>query len=98
MLRNWRKRTRVRRTHFAIEVEGTFIGACQLFEFDEYARTCRPGIWIAERERRGIGLGRETVALLLEYAFLYRNRNKVCLDTLGDNHQAIRAFAACGFV
>jgi RimJ/RimL family protein N-acetyltransferase len=84
--------------HFAIEVDGTVIGVCGLFQFDEYARTCRLGIWIAEREHRGVGLGRETVALLLEYAFLHRNRNKVCLDTLGDNHQAIRAFIACGFV
>jgi RimJ/RimL family protein N-acetyltransferase len=83
---------------FAIEVEGKFIGGCALFGFDHTAHTCELGITIGDKAFWGRGYGREVVALLLEYAFRYRNFRRVWLRVHGKNERAQRAYRACGFV
>ena len=83
---------------FVIDAGGKVVGRCGLFDFDEYARTCRLGIGIGDREYWGRGYGRECVGLLLEYAFRHRNIHKVCLDVLADNERAISSYVACGFI
>lgn len=82
---------------FAIEVAGQLIGQCALFNFDKLGRTCELGITIGARELWGQGYGRETIALLLEYAFRYRNQHKVYLYVHAANHRALAAYRACGF-
>jgi RimJ/RimL family protein N-acetyltransferase len=83
---------------FAIEVDGKFIGQCALFNFDETARTCELGITIGDKAYWGHGYGRESIMLLLDYAFRLRNFRKVWLRVNGNNERAIRAYRACGFV
>jgi len=83
---------------FAIEVEGRFVGQCSLAQIDPTHRTAMLGIGIGDRSRWGRSLGREAVTLLLEYAFRYRNLERVWLWTHGRNERAIRAYRACGFV
>lgn len=82
---------------FAIEVDGTYVGNCGLFNFDNAAATCELGIGIGDPAYRGKGHGREAVRLLLDYAFRLRNMHKVWLTVNGDNPVAIRAYLACGF-
>ena len=83
-------------TRYAIEAAGMLIGRCELFDFDEVSRNCKLGISLS-KEYWGQGFGRETVMILLEYAFEKRNLEKVHLDVLADNDRAIRSYEACGF-
>jgi RimJ/RimL family protein N-acetyltransferase len=83
---------------FAIEVDGKFVGQCALFNFDSTAMTCELGITIGDQLYRGRGYGRESIRLLLDYAFRLRNFHKVLLRVHGDNERAMRAYRASGFV
>jgi RimJ/RimL family protein N-acetyltransferase len=83
---------------FAIEADGIFIGQCALFNFDETAATCELGITIGDKDYWGRGYGRESIRLLLDYAFRLRNFHKVWLRVQGNNDRAIRAYRGCGFV
>jgi len=82
---------------FAIEADGKCIGQCGLFDFNETARTCELGITIGNRDYWGRGYGRETINLLLDYAFRIRNYRRVWLTVNGTNQRAYRAYRACGF-
>ncbi len=77
--------------HFAIEADGTLIGGCALFGFDELAQTCELGITIGDRNYWGRGYGRDAVTVLLDYAFRLRNFRKVWLRVWGNNGRAIGA-------
>lgn len=83
---------------FAIEADGRFIGICALFNFDQTAHTCELGISIGDKDYWGRGFGRETVSVLLDYAFRLRNFHKVWLRVHGLNERAQRAYQSCGFV
>lgn len=83
---------------FAIEADGRFIGICALFNFDQTAHTCELGISIGDKDYWGRGFGRETVSVLLNYAFRLRNFHKVWLRVHGLNERAQRAYQSCGFV
>src|SRR4051794_15589693 len=83
---------------FAIEVDGTFIGTCGLFNADDPAQTTELGIGIGDKDYWGQGYGREAVALLADYAFRMLNRRKIWLRVWANNERAIRAYRACGFV
>jgi RimJ/RimL family protein N-acetyltransferase len=85
-------------TRFAIEVDGQCIGSCALFHVDATSRTCELGIGIGDKDYWGRGYGRESVGLLLRYAFECRNFHKVWLRVHAVNERAIRAYLACGFV
>jgi RimJ/RimL family protein N-acetyltransferase len=86
------------RPFFAIETDGKVIGACGLHHVDATGRTAELGIAIGDREYWGRGFGRESVGLLLTYAFRYLNHHRVWLRVHGKNERAVRAYKACGFV
>jgi RimJ/RimL family protein N-acetyltransferase len=83
---------------FAIEVDGEMIGTCGLSQIDETARTAELGIGIGNKAYWSQGYGREAVALLVDYAFRYRNYQRVWLSTHAANHRAIHAYLGVGFV
>jgi RimJ/RimL family protein N-acetyltransferase len=85
-------------TQFTIEADGKCIGQCALFNVNATARTCELGIAIGDKAYWGQGYGRESIGLLLEYAFRYHHFHKVWLQVHGDNERAIHAYRACGFV
>ncbi len=76
---------------FAIEVDGRFIGQCALFNFDNTAHACELGITIGDKDYWGKGYGRETISLLLDYAFRLRNFHKVWLRVHAKNERGCRA-------
>lgn len=86
------------RTVFAIEADGKCIGGCGLFPPEATARTAEMGIAIGDKEYWGKGYGRESVLLLLRYAFRHLNYRKVWLRVHARNERAARAYRACGFV
>jgi RimJ/RimL family protein N-acetyltransferase len=83
---------------FAIEVEGIYIGHCALYHLQDRNRNAELGITIGDPAYWGQGYGRETVKLLLRYAFHYLNVRRVELTTNAKNERAIRSYLACGFV
>jgi RimJ/RimL family protein N-acetyltransferase len=85
-------------TSFAIEADKQFIGTCALFQFDDVAQTCALGITIGDKAYWGRGYGRETLKLLLDYSFRFRNMRRVHLTVNSTNQRAIRAYLACGFI
>jgi RimJ/RimL family protein N-acetyltransferase len=85
-------------TRFVIEVDGTCIGHCALFNINPTARTCELGIGIGDKDYWGKGYGRDGVRVLLNYAFTYLNYRKVWLQVHGTNERALRAYRACGFI
>ncbi|RIK44127.1 MAG: hypothetical protein DCC58_08680 [Chloroflexi bacterium] len=85
-------------TLFAIEVEGTFIGACVLMHPNHTAHTVEMGIAIGDKNYWSKGYGREVVRLLVDYAFRYRNYQRVWLWVHGRNLRGIKAYQAAGFV
>jgi RimJ/RimL family protein N-acetyltransferase len=82
---------------FAIEADGKLIGQCALFNINPVARTCELGITIGDKEYWGRGYGRESVNLLVEYAFRQNNFHKVWLQVHARNERALSAYRACGF-
>ncbi len=83
---------------FAIEAHGKFIGICSLFHFDHLAHSAELGIVIGDKEYWGHGYGRESVMLLMEYGFRYRNLRRVWLRVHARNARGLKAYAAAGFV
>jgi RimJ/RimL family protein N-acetyltransferase len=82
---------------FAIELDGTVIGRCNLFDADTVGGTIRLGIAIAG-DHQGKGLGTEAVDLLVAYAFRDLGVRRVWLDVLADNTKAIASYRKSGFV
>ena len=83
---------------FAIDVDGVHIGACVLMHPNHTAHTVELGIAIGDKEYWGKGYGREAVALLVDYAFRYRNYQRVWLWVHARNERGIRSYKAAGFV
>jgi RimJ/RimL family protein N-acetyltransferase len=84
--------------YFAIDVDGQFVGHCGLSNFNHTAHTCELGIGIGDKAYWGQGYGREAVRLLIDYAFRYRNFNRVWLWVHASNERAIHAYRAAGFI
>src|SRR4051794_35468804 len=83
---------------FTIEVDGKCIGACGLHNVRPTDATAELGIGIGDKAYWGKGYGRESVGLLLKYAFRYHNYHKVWLRVHAANERGIKAYKACGFV
>jgi RimJ/RimL family protein N-acetyltransferase len=88
-------------TWFAIEADGKLIGQCGLHRMDDFrgiTHSCDIGITIGDKEYWGRGYGREAIGLMLDYAFLHWNVQRVGLQVMSTNERAIRSYRACGFV
>jgi RimJ/RimL family protein N-acetyltransferase len=83
---------------FAIVVGGTLIGTCGLGGVHPAHQTCDIHITIGDRNCWGQGYGRESVEVLLDYAFRIRNIRKVWLSVASTNERTLRCYRACGFV
>ena len=85
-------------TGFAIEADGTLIGQCALFSFDNVGHTAELGITIGDKAYWGKGYGAEALSLLVTYGFQMHNLHKIHLNVHARNERAIRTYRACGFV
>lgn len=83
---------------FAIEADGKYIGYCSLMDLQNRHGNLELGVMIGDRAYWGRGYGRETVQLLLAYAFRYLGARRIALTTHAKNERAIRCYLACGFV
>jgi len=83
---------------FAIEADEKVIGSIALFHFNETSRSCELGISIGDHDYLGKGYGSESVELILDYAFRYRNFHRVYLQVTQTNERAFKSYEKCGFV
>jgi RimJ/RimL family protein N-acetyltransferase len=82
---------------FVIDVDGSAVGSCSLFGFDELARHAEVGIALAAGAR-GRGLGTAALRQLVEFGFVRRNLRRLHLGTIGSNEAALRCYEKVGFV
>ena len=73
------------------------VGLARLMFIDWLGRTCELGIFIGPGQRRGQGLGKEAVRLLVRHAFDSLNLRRVHLRVAESNAAAIACYRACGF-
>ncbi len=84
---------------FAIRTieEDRLIGSCQLHSVHWVHRTAELQIRIGEADQRGQGYGQEITKLLLDFAFLDLNLNRVSLHVFEGNEAAIHVYKKTGF-
>jgi RimJ/RimL family protein N-acetyltransferase len=74
-----------------------YIGQVNLDAIDWKNRVGRVGIVIGSTEYFGLGYGTEAMRLLIQFAFLEMNLNRLELDVYDFNERAIRCYLSCGF-
>ncbi|SHE58307.1 Protein N-acetyltransferase, RimJ/RimL family [Ferrithrix thermotolerans DSM 19514] len=75
----------------------TAIGHCGLFNLSNSSRTAELGITFGDRSCWGRGYGRDSVGVLVDYAFRIHNLRKITLWVHSDNERARRSYEAAGF-
>ncbi len=73
------------------------VGAVDLFEFDPLHLKAGVGILIAEHEFRGKGLAKESLQLLIEYAFDIINLHQLFCHIEIKNTRSLELFQGLGF-
>ncbi len=83
---------------WAVEVDDLYVGNMGLYHVDLIHR--RAEIWtlIGEKTWRGKGLGRESMSLLLDYAFRGLGLNKIYLHVDEENLIAQNMYKKLGFI
>jgi RimJ/RimL family protein N-acetyltransferase len=84
--------------HWAIEVDGGFIGTARLHGLDEHDRRARYAIGILDGSLLGRGLGQDVTLSVLKFAFEDLGLHRVELRVLAFNERAIGCYRRCGFI
>ena len=79
-------------------ISSKHVGNIYLRSIDWVARTAVLHIFIGDAENRGKGYGHEAAGLLLKHAFHNYNLNRIELEVLASNRQAVRLYEKCGFI
>lgn len=85
--------------NFAIVEKETdkLLGNCSLFNINRINRCATLGIFIGEKDKRGIGYGFDAINLILNYAFNIQNLHNVNLEVFSFNKRAINCYKKVGF-
>jgi len=78
--------------------DDTFVGFAALFNIEWNNRSSHMAIGIGDRANRRKGYGAEALHLLLKFAFCEANLERVGLDVISYNEDAIRLYQRAGFV
>ena len=74
------------------------IGLFQLNQINTVSGNAMLGILIGEKKLRGLGLGKKTLELGLDYAFNKLNLRKISLNVLEENDNAKKLYVNTGFM
>lgn len=77
--------------------DDTPLGNISLKGMDWRSRSCSVGIAIGEPDYWGQGYGTEAMQIILRYAFLELNLNRVELEVLASNERAVLSYEKVGF-
>lgn len=85
--------------HFAIHLKENdeLIGNGMVGFIDRYNRSCRLGITIGEKRYWGAGLGREALAVVIDYCFEMLGMNRIGAEVYAFNQRSVRLFESLGF-
>ena len=85
---------------FAIRTltDDQLLGECLLHSLNASRRYATVGIVIGDKSQWGKGYGTDAMRVLLRYAFLELNLNRVQLWVFDYNERGIRSYEKCGFV
>lgn len=85
---------------FGIRVleEDVLIGFISLHSIEWNNGAASLAVGIGASDFRGKGLGSEAIKLVLNYAFHELNLNRVGLDVIGNNKNAVSCYEKCGFI
>lgn len=85
--------------HFTIHTlaDDTLIGSCSLMDMDWRSRHCKLGIMIGREDYRNRGFGSDVMRVLLKYAFLELNLNRVGLNVFSYNERGLAVYKKVGF-
>lgn len=74
------------------------VGVCAFKEMFWHMNACKLWIGIGNPDDRGRGFGTDSLRLMLRYAFLEMNMNRVGLEVSGFNERARQSYERIGFV
>ncbi|MFC4991834.1 GNAT family N-acetyltransferase [Rubritalea tangerina] len=74
------------------------VGNIKLGPIDWVHRRAELGIMVGEESARGVGVGKESIDLVLRHAFSRLNLHRVSLGVIADHIGAIRCYEKVGFV
>jgi RimJ/RimL family protein N-acetyltransferase len=78
-------------------VEDRLVGILIIKDIFWQARHCSFFIGLGNPEMRGRGYGTDAIRVMLKYAFLEMNLNRIGLEVLSYNKTAIRSYQRVGF-
>jgi RimJ/RimL family protein N-acetyltransferase len=84
--------------NFAIDFEGRHVGGCGFADIDAKNQHGEVGLFIGEKALWDQGLGKDTLATLLNYGFDILNLHRIYLRVFADNQRAMHAYEQVGFV
>lgn len=73
------------------------LGAIDLFDYDEINRRAGVGILVAKKSDRNKGIGKESLALLIEYVKNEVNLHQLYCSMFEDNEASKKLFISMGF-
>jgi RimJ/RimL family protein N-acetyltransferase len=74
------------------------VGNCGVHKIDWRVRCAEVGIFIGEKRYWNLGVGTETMRLLVQYCFETLNMNRVFLQVFANNKRAVRVYEKVGFI
>jgi diamine N-acetyltransferase len=80
-----------------IEKDNTPIGTIELFDFDPVNFRCGIGIWIVDEENRRKGYAKESLTLIIKYAFSNLHLNQIYCNISSRNQASINLFGSLDF-
>ncbi|MFI5218867.1 MAG: GNAT family N-acetyltransferase [Bacteroidia bacterium] len=88
-----------RQLRFAIDLNDSSktIGYIDLFEFDPQHRRAGVGILIGDQAERKKSFAKESLSLLIDYAFNTLNLHQLYCNIPETNHASLRLFSSSGF-
>jgi RimJ/RimL family protein N-acetyltransferase len=84
--------------NFAVDDNSGLIGTASIYQIDRRNRRAEWGrIVIGDENKRGQGIGKEILGLLIEYAFDHLNMHKLYCEVAAQNVSAIEVYKKLGF-
>jgi len=97
-LEDLRKSNGLNRVVYGIKIKTNAIGVVSLHDIDFVNRNAMFGIYVAEKQQKDKGAGTRAIILILDFAFNAMGLNRVGLEVLKSNKNAIHLYNKMGFV
>jgi len=97
-LESVRKSNGINRIVYGIHVDSNAVGMVSLHDIDYVNRNAIFGIYVAEKRENNKGIGTSASMLTLDFAFNAMGLNRVGLEVLNNNKNAIHIYEKIGFV